>query len=432
MRMVDIIQNKRDGYALTDKEIEYFVSGYTSGEIPDYQASALAMAIYFKGMNDSETTSLTLAMAHSGDMVDLSEFSHTADKHSTGGVGDKTSLVATPIAASLGCTVAKMSGRGLGHTGGTVDKLESIPGFRTEMDMNDFRSAVRKSGLAIIGQSGNLTPADKKLYSLRDVTGTVPSIPLIVSSIMSKKLAAGSQTIVLDVKIGSGAFMDTLENATALAEKMITIGKAAGRNVRAVLTDMDEPLGCAVGNALEVKEAIEVLNGRGPSDLREVAVTLATNMVSASFGRDENEVRAECEKAIDNGSALKKLCNMVEAQHGDAGYITNPSLFPVAKYAMPIISKTDGYISHMNTMKIGISSSMLGAGREKKEDKIDFSAGIEIMKKTGDRVSAGDTLAILYANDESLIPAAVGKYEEALQFSQEPAKRKPLIYTVMK
>ena len=432
MRMYDVIQKKRNGGELTDSEIESFVKGTVDGSIPDYQISALLMAIYFQGMTDREISVLTDFMAHSGDMVDLSSVNgFTVDKHSTGGVGDKTTLIVAPIVAALGGKVAKMSGRGLGHTGGTVDKLESIEGFKTELPREDFFRQVNNIGLSVIGQSGNLAPADKKLYALRDVTATVESIPLIASSIMSKKLAAGSQGIVLDVKTGSGAFMKTIEDSEALALQMVKIGKAAGRKVTAVITDMDVPLGAAVGNSLEVIEAVETLKGNGCDDLTEVCIELAANMLMLVNGKSREDNIADVKSAIKDGSALGKLKEMVSAQGGNADYIENIGLFPKAEFAYEVKSEKSGYISRMDAEKIGIASVILGAGREKKGDPVDFSAGIILKKKTGEKVEAGDTLAVLYTNNREKIPEAEKKFISAFEFSVQPVKRNPLIYKVV-
>ena len=429
MRMYDIIQKKRNGGELTDEEIKFFIDGTVDGSIPDYQLSALLMAIYFVGMNDREISVLTQAMALSGDTVDLSAVDgFTVDKHSTGGVGDKTTLIVAPIVAALGGKVAKMSGRGLGHTGGTVDKLESIEGFKTEVPREDFFRQVNEIGISVIGQSGNLAPADKKLYALRDVTATVESIPLIASSIMSKKLAAGSQGIVLDVKTGSGAFMKTPEDSAALAEEMVKIGTAAGRKVTAVITNMDIPLGKAVGNSLEVIEAVETLKGNGCDDLSEVCFELAANMLMLVNGRTYEENMKDVKKAVSDGTALEKLKQMVKYQGGNPEWIDNSDLFPKAETVYELKSENAGYISRMDAEKIGIASVILGAGREKKEDSVDFSAGIIINKKTGDRVEAGETLAVFYTNDKSRIKEAERKYLSALEFSDTPVEKQKLIY----
>ena len=433
MRIYDIIKKKRDGFELSKEEIEFFIKGYVDGTIHDYQASALCMAIFFKGMTEKETADLTLAMANSGDTVDLSRFGEkTVDKHSTGGVGDKTTLIVAPIVTSLGCVMAKMSGRGLGHTGGTVDKLESIKGFNVELTPEEFFSQVEKNGVAVVGQSGNLTPADKKLYALRDVTATVDSIPLIASSIMSKKLAAGSHTIVLDVKYGSGAFMKTPEEAEVLATEMVKIGDNCGRNTAAVITNMERPLGNNIGNSLEVIEAIEVLKGNGPEDLKEVCLTLASQIVSLCEKISESEARSLCEDALASGKAFEKFKEWIVSQGGDGSWIENTDLFPKATYKFEIKAENDGYISKMDAEKIGISSVILGAGRETKEDIIDMSAGIVLNKKTGDKVSKGDTLATLYTCNESTFNSAKEKYLSALEYSENPMSEKALVYGVIK
>ncbi len=433
MRMYDIIHKKRDGGELSREEIKAFIDGYVRGDIPDYQASALMMAIFFRSMTDAETAALTEAMAQSGDMVDLSCFGTlSVDKHSTGGVGDKTSLIVAPIVASLGGVVTKMSGRGLGHTGGTVDKLESIPGYRTTLSREEFLDIAERVGMAVIGQSGNLTPADKKLYALRDVTATVDSIPLITSSIMSKKLAAGSHTIVLDVKVGSGAFMKTEADAELLAEKMVEIGALSGRNMAALLTDMDTPLGNAVGNSLEIAEAVEVLSGKKKGDLYEVCVALATQMASLCLGINEDEARARVIEAISSGAAFEKMAEWVSAQGGDARFIKDPSLFPKARIEYKLKSEKSGYIFAMDAEKIGLVSVLLGAGRVKKEDEIDHSAGIILNAKVGDFVNAGDTLCTLYTNNPDALAAASEQYRAALTLSDEAPPKKPLIYKVIR
>lgn len=433
MRMYDIIKKKRDGLELTKEEIEFFINGYTDGSIPDYQASALCMAIYYKGMTADETVALTLAMANSGDMMDLSSIpGETVDKHSTGGVGDKTTLVVAPIAAALGCKVAKMSGRGLGHTGGTVDKLESIPGFKVELPPELFFAQVKSIGLSVIGQSGNLTPADKKLYALRDVTATVESIPLIASSIISKKLAGGSRHIVLDVKCGSGAFMKTPEDAEKLALAMVEIGNKAGRKMTAVITNMDIPLGNYIGNSLEVIEAIQILSGKGCEKLRELCVVLASNMYASCSGKDIDASRKAVEEVIENGAALNKLKEMVSAQGGDSSLILHPESFEKSKYSFEIKSSKDAYICAMDAEKIGISSCMLGAGREKKSDPIDYKAGIVLSKKTGDKVQIGDTIATLYTDKKDSFGSAAELFMSALSFSNEKPAEQRLIYKVIK
>lgn len=433
MRMYDIIIKKRNGEALSDEEIAYFIKGYTDGTIPDYQASALLMAIYFQGMTERETATLTMEMAHSGDMLDLSAIKgKKADKHSTGGVGDKTSLVLTPLAASIGIPVAKMSGRGLGHTGGTIDKLESFPGFTTGISEEQFINNVNTIGIAIAGQTKNMAPADKKLYALRDVTGTVDSIPLIASSIMSKKLAAGADVIVLDVKTGSGAFMKTEEDSIKLAEEMVKIGNNVGRKTLAVISDMDEPLGYAVGNAIEVKEAIDTLNGHGPSDLLELCLTIGSLMAigTGKAGSTEEARRLLIEK-LDDGSALKKFAEFVEAQGGDSAPVFNTELLPQASIVREVTSPVDGYVSHIESDRVGISAMKLGGGRETKESEIDLSVGILINKKVGDSVKKGEKIATLYANDNAKLEAALSELEQSYSYSQTPVERPELIKTII-
>lgn len=433
MRIYDIIHKKRNGEELTDEEIRFFVAESVEGKIKDYQITALLMAVCFNGMTERETATLTMEMAKSGDMVDLSEIEgYTVDKHSTGGVGDKTTLIVTPIVASLGGKVAKMSGRGLGHTGGTVDKLESIEGFRTTLSGDDFLNQVNKIGLCVVGQSGDLAPADKKFYALRNDTATVDCIPLIASSIMSKKLAAGSKGIVLDVKTGSGAFMKSVEESEQLAEAMVKIGKAAGRDTVAVITNMDIPLGNAVGNSLEVIEAVETLRGNGAEDLTTVCIELASNMLTLVTGKDKEACTELARGAIDDGSALEKLKEMVREQGGNPEWIADTELFPKAKHKFEIKAESDGYIEHMDAEKIGVASLMLGAGRNTKEDELDFSAGIILQAKTGDKVTGGETIATLYANDESKFESAVQKFNEAIEFSSEPVEKQKLIYSVIR
>ncbi len=433
MRIYDIISRKRDGFELTDEEIHFFIENYVKGEIQDYHAAALLMAIYLRGMNDRETVTLTLEMAKSGDMLDLSEIDGiTADKHSTGGVGDKTTLIVTPIVASLGAKVAKMSGRGLGHTGGTVDKLESIEGFNTALEPQAFIDTVKKTGICVIGQTGNLAPADKKLYALRDATATVGCMPLIASSIMSKKLAAGSQCIVLDVKYGSGAFMKTPEEAEKLSEKMVSIGSSAGRRVAAVISDMDTPLGRNIGNTLEIIEAVETLKGEGSDDLREVSLCLASNIIALVRNITTEEARILCEKALSDGSAYEKFKEFIACQGGNIEQITDTDKLPKAKTVYNITANCDGFISRMDAEKIGTSSVILGAGRVNKEDSIDFSAGIILHKKTGDKVSKGDILAELHTNDDGRIPSAEALFLEALSISDEKPAENPLIYKVIR
>ena len=433
MLMTDIICKKRDGEALTKEEIGFFVKGYVSGEIPDYQASALCMAIYFRGMNDDEILDLTLAMMNSGETVDLSGIEGIkADKHSTGGVGDKTSLVLCPMAAAAGLKIAKMSGRGLGHTGGTIDKLESFPGFTVEISEERFLENVNRIGISIIGQSKNLVPADKKLYALRDVTGTVPSVPLIVSSIMSKKLASGGDIIVLDVKCGSGSFMKTKEEAEVLAKQLVRVGKAAGKKTAAVITDMDEPLGNAVGNALEVKEAIAVLKGEKKGDLYELCMTLGSLMlVSAEKAASLEEARKMLEKTISDGSALKKLAEMVDAQGGDGRYVYDTSLLPGAEFTLEVPAPCNGYVKHIEADDIGLASMHLGGGRATKEDTIDLSVGIVINRKVGDHVSEGESIATIHANYRNKAHDAAEAVLRAYEFSEEKTVREPLIKEII-
>jgi len=431
--MYDILTKKKQGAELTREEIRYFVSGYTDGLIPDYQASAFTMAVCLRGMTDRETTDLTVAMAESGDTADLTEFGTlSVDKHSTGGVGDKTTLIVAPIVASLGAKVAKMSGRGLGHTGGTVDKLESVPGYNTALSPEVFREQVRSIGIAVIGQSGNFAPADKKLYALRDVTATVDSIPLITSSIMSKKLAAGTHSIILDVKYGSGAFMTTPEAAEELARGMVTIGTAAGRKVSALITNMDRPLGYAVGNILEVKEAIEVLSGRGPLDLKTVCLALATEMIALSLNKTEGEAAAMCNEALKTGKALAKFREWIGTQGGDTKYVLEPESFPAARYSYEIKAQSDGYITHINTERIGTASVILGAGRVKKSDEIDHTAGIIISKKTGDFVTRGEVIATLYTNKEETLPLSAETYLGAITLGDGAPDKETLIYKTVR
>ena len=429
MRMYDIIEKKREGEALSREEIAYFVSGVVSGEIPDYQTSALLMAICLRGMTSEETAWLTVEMEHSGETVDLSSLPGVkADKHSTGGVGDKTTLVLGPIVASLGVSMAKMSGRGLGHTGGTIDKLESIPGLRTAFSRGEFLDIVRRVGICVAGQSGNLVPADKKLYALRDVTATVESLPLIASSIMSKKLAAGADCILLDVKVGSGAFMKTEEDARALAREMVTIADHAGRRAAALLTDMDRPLGFAIGNALEVREACDTLQGRGPADLTELCVELAAGILLLAGKASGWEVgRALASGQLHNGRAFETFRAMVRAQGGNGESLSRDELLPHAPVRRPIRAETEGFLTAMNTQQIGAASVKLGAGREKKEDAIDYGAGILLRKKTGDHVHAGDMLAELFASSEARCEAAEQAFRGALRFSETIPPSRPIV-----
>ena len=433
MRMYDVIEKKKRGEALTHDEIYSFIKEYTAGNIPDYQTSALMMAIYFKGMNAEETAYLTDAMAISGDTVDLSMFGdRSVDKHSTGGVGDKTTLIVAPIVAAAGGVVAKMSGRGLGHTGGTVDKLESFPGFRTSLSPEEFKAQVNECGLAVIGQSANLAPADKKLYALRDVTATVNSIPLIASSIMSKKLAAGTSSIVLDVKCGSGAFMNTPELAEELANAMVSIGKLRGKCIAAVISNMDIPLGHAIGNALEVCEAIEVLQGGGPADLKEVCLTLASTMIELSCKMPIADAEALAKKMLESGAAYKKFCTWIELQGGDASYARTPEKFGIAKYRRDIISDRDGYILSCDAEKIGIAAMKLGAGRETKDSIIDPRAGILLLKKPADAISKGEVIATLFTEKEETLDGAQSMVNDALVYTEFPVKKGPMIYKTVR
>lgn len=428
MRMYDLIHKKREGEELTKEEIQYIVKGYVDGNIPDYQMSALLMAIYFKSMNDVETATFTNEVAHSGEMIDLSQIEGVkVDKHSTGGVGDKTTLIIAPIVASYGVKVAKMSGRGLGHTGGTVDKMESIPGMQTTIDNKDFIDIVNRVGVAVIGQSGNLAPADKKLYALRDVTATVDSIPLIATSIMSKKLAAGNDAILLDVKTGSGAFMKTIDDSIELAKKMVSIGKHAGKNTVALITEMDIPLGTMIGNSLEVKEVVKTLKGEGPEDLTQVSIDLAANMLYLAGKGTIEECRELARKAIENNQAHEKFLEFVEAQGGDITYLEDLEKFEKAKFTKEVRSTKEGVIHHMDTEMIGTASVVLGAGRKTKEDNIDFAAGIELVLKTGDKVKVGDTIAILYTNNENSLDEAYDMLLESYTINDEKIELKPLV-----
>lgn len=432
MNMYDIIDKKRQKQNLSKEEIEYFVKGFTEGKIPDYQASSLLMAICCNGMDTQELTNLTIAMADSGDKLDLSPVNGvTVDKHSTGGVGDKTTLIVAPIVASLGCKVAKMSGRALGFTGGTIDKLESIDGYNTNVPEEDFIDQVNKIGIGLIGSSKNLAPADKKIYALRDVTATVQSIPLIASSIMSKKIAAGSECIVLDVKVGSGAFMKNFIQGAKLARTMVNIGKMAGRKMSAVITNMNAPLGNQIGNNLEVKEAIEVLKGKGPKDLTDLCINLSTEMLRVCTNKKKDECEELVKRAITDGLAFNKFKELVANQGGSIEQIDNPDLFEKAKYSVEIKAPRLGHIIKMNTSEIGRVSCILGAGRDTKEDNIDYSAGITIIKKTGDFVKKGETLAILHTNKEDKIEEAKELYLSSLKiYIQKPARGR-IVYGVI-
>ncbi len=432
MRMVDIIGKKKNGGSLTPDELRFFIDGVVDGSIPDYQISAFCMAVLFRGMNDDEIACLTDLMARSGDMIDLAEFGDlSVDKHSTGGVGDKTTLILAPLTAACGAVVAKMSGRGLGHTGGTVDKLESIPGYKTELSEEAFREVSRRVGVCVIGQSGELAPADKKLYALRDVTATVDSIPLIVSSVMSKKLAAGAHSIVLDVTVGSGAFMKTVDDAVALAEKMVTIGRACGRNMAALITDMSEPLGRAVGNSLEVQEAIAVLKGHVGGDLKEVCLALAGEMLSLSLKLSPEEGRRLAEETLESGAAYRKFCEWIAAQGGDARYAEEPEHFPAARYSLDVMAPEDGYLAAMDTEAIGNVACSLGAGRRTKADKIDMAAGIVLCAKIGDPVEKGEPLATLYSEREETLAPAAAAYLKALTFSSAAVPKPTLIHRII-
>ena len=432
MRMYDIIRRKRDGLALTEEEISFFVRGYAAGEIPDYQASALCMAIYFNGMSTAETTALTLAIRDSGDRLDFSRIDGLrVDKHSTGGVGDKTSLIVAPIVASLGIKVAKMSGRGLGHTGGTIDKLEAIPGFRTDLPTIEFEKIVNRIGIAIVGQTATLAPADKALYALRDVTATVDSMPLIASSIMGKKLAADDDCIVLDVKTGSGSFMKTEEKSRQLARLMVDIGKQAGKKTAALLTDMDQPLGRAIGNAIEVWEAILTLQGKGPRDLTELSIALAAHMLRLADKGDLATCERMAREALAGGTALAKFIEMVRAQGGDASCIEYPESLLTAPFSMEVTAPRSGYIASVDTEEYGTAALLLGAGRSKKEDAIDHAAGILLHAKTGDYIKAGGKIATLYTTKEQTLAAARDRLLSATVFSDKAPEPRPLILDVI-
>lgn len=433
MRMVDVIQKKRDGENLSEEEIRFFVNGYTDGSISDYQASAFLMAIYFSDMDAEEQGYLTMAMVNSGDQIDLSAIEGIkVDKHSTGGVGDTTTLILAPLVAACGVPVAKMSGRGLGHTGGTLDKLEAIEGFHVEITEEQFVKQVNDLKLAVIGQSGNLTPADKKLYALRDVTATVDSIPLIASSIMSKKIAAGADAIVLDVKTGDGAFMKTPEDAEALAESMVAIGREVGRNTMAVISDMSQPLGYAIGNSLEVKEAIDTLNGNGPEDLTELCLVLGSKMlIAGGKAKDTKDARNQLNQVIKDGSALELFAKFLEAQGGNPAIVKNPELLPKASYKIEVKSTTTGFITKMEADEIGVAAMLLGAGRATKEDDIDLAVGIVLKKKIGDAVKSGETIAVIHSNTENILQTE-SLLLKHIHISQHAPKRPKLIHKVMK
>lgn len=432
MRMVDLIEKKRDGKELSTEEINFIVKGYTEGTIPDYQMSALTMAIYFQDMSERERADLTMAMVQSGDQIDLSAIEGIkVDKHSTGGVGDTTTLVLGPLVAAVGVPVAKMSGRGLGHTGGTIDKLESISGFHVEITNSEFIDLVNKNKLAVIGQTGNLTPADKKLYALRDVTGTVSSIPLIASSIMSKKIAAGADAIVLDVKTGAGAFMKTLDESRKLAEAMVKIGNATGRRTMAIISDMNQPLGYAVGNALEVKEAIDTLNGNGPKDLTELCLTLGSYMVLlAEKASTLEDARAKLEEVLKNGKAIETFQTFIASQGGDPSIITNPDKLPQAKYKFELKAASSGYVSEIIADEVGVAAMLLGAGRATKESIIDLAVGVVLHKKVGDKVEQGESLATIHSNQED-VREVEERLAKSIKISNSPVDSLPLIYEVI-
>ncbi len=433
MRISEIIIKKRDGGVLTKEEIEFFVNGYTAGNIPDYQASALLMAIYFQGLNKEETYQLTRAMRDSGDVADLTAIKGIkVDKHSTGGVGDKTTLIVAPLAAACGVPIAKMSGRGLGFTGGTVDKMESIPGFKTVLEEKEFFRLVNENGLSVIGQTGSIAPADKKIYALRDVTGTVENLSLITSSIMSKKLASGSDAIVLDVKCGDGAFMDTAEKAEQLGSMMVEIGNADGKKTIAVITDMEQPLGRAVGNSLEVIEAIETLKGNGPEDITELSLELAGMMIYAGGKAvSQKDGRVMAEDALKSGAALDKMKAFIAGQGGDAGVIDDYKIFGEAVFKEDVISDKTGYVSRLHAKQVGLASQHAGAGRASKEDKIDMTAGIYLEKKAGNAVQAGDKLATVYGNDEDKVKAAAAELAAAYEIGDHRPEKSELIYKVI-
>ena len=432
MRFVDIINKKRYNEELTDKEIQFFVDGVTDGSIPDYQVSALLMAIVLNGMNERETSYLAKAMMHSGDVIDLTSIEGIkADKHSTGGVGDKTSMALGPLVAACGLKVAKMSGRGLGHTGGTLDKLESIEGFNCFLTEEEFKKQVSEVGIAIIGQTGDLVPADKKLYALRDVTGTVESIPLIASSIMSKKLASGSDTILLDVKYGEGAFMHTIEDATKLAEAMISIGNSLGRNTMAMITDMNQPLGNTIGNAIEIKEAIETLKGHGPKDFTELCMQAAEIMLmQGKVAQNKEEARKMLEEVVASGKAFETFKEMVKAQGGNVDMIENPELLPQSKFKTEIKSKESGNVKVLHSERLGVLAMQLGAGRETKEQDVNHAVGLELACKRGDKVNEGDTICIVY-HDEDLKPEWIDELYHAFELTNEEVAPQPIIEKVL-
>lgn len=433
MRAIDLIQKKKEGFELSEDEIRFLISGYTDGTIPDYQMSAFAMAVCFRGMTDRETVILTDAMAHSGETEDLSQFGEkTVDKHSSGGVGDKTTMIVAPLVASLGGKVAKITGRGLGHTGGTADKLESIPGYCVTMGSEQFKEQLSKLGIAVIAQSKNMTPADKKLYALRDVTATVDSIPLIASSIMSKKLAAGAASIVLDVKVGSGAFMQTLKDARRLAKEMVDIGSACGKKMAAVLTDMNVPLGTCIGNSLEVKEAVEFLKGKDVPDLCEVCLALSSNMLSLTNGWEVDYAREMAMESLHSGKAYETMKKWIAAQGGDISVLEDLSLLPQAEYSRTVLAPASGYLYSMDAKGIGETSVLLGAGRATKQDAVDPAAGIVLLKKPGDRVSEGEKIAVLYSNRGESFEEAEAHYLASCKLSFDKPSPRRLVYDVIR
>lgn len=433
-RFVDLIQKKKNGETLTKEEIDFMITDYVAGKIPDYQMSAMLMAIYFNGMENEELAAFTLAMRDSGDLVDLSPIEGIkVDKHSTGGVGDKTTLIVGPIVAACGVPVAKMSGRGLGFTGGTLDKLESISGFRIDLSAEEFFETVKKTGISVIGQTGNLAPADKLLYALRDVTATVDSIPLIAASVMSKKLAAGSDKIVLDVTTGSGAFMKNTRDAKKLAKHMVAIGNHAGKETVAILTGMEEPLGFAIGNNMEVKEAIEVLKGGGPEDVKEVSVALAGMMLSLGLENvSHSQGKRMAKKALSSGQAFEKFKEMVQAQGGDIRYVEHPEFFERDAFEGEVLAAEDGFLSGMDTEKIGVAAGLLGAGRETKDSVIDMSAGIYLKKKIGDTVKKGEPIAICYAGTKEKLNRGMAMFESSIRYSKEAPRIPKLIVDIIR
>lgn len=429
MRMIDIIEKKKNAQTLSQEEIEFFINGYTNGTVPDYQMSALLMAVYLNGMTEKETAQLTLAMADSGDSIDLSSLPGIkVDKHSTGGVGDKTSLIVGPIVAVCGVPVAKMSGRGLGHTGGTIDKLESIPGYKTSLSKDAFLNQVKQIGISLVGQSGNLAPADKKIYALRDVTATVDNIPLIASSIMSKKIAAGADAILLDVKTGNGAFMKTYNESLALAKEMISIGEQVGRRTQALITNMNIPLGHAIGNSLEVVEAVQTLQGNGPADLTEICLSLSETMLHLAEKGSYFECRKAAEHALSSGAAFRKLEQLVQAQGGEIQYLENPDRFPPASVTAEYRANQDGYLSSVNAQICGTAACILGAGRETKESNIDLSAGIYLHKKPGEPIKTGELIATLYTSSTDKAKSALSLLNQAVLFSPALPPKEPLIF----